>query len=332
MTPKEELLFLDRETVRACVAGVDPVEVVESVLRSHAAGRTTLPAEGYLPWENDQGAYCRSIAMLGAVDGERGPTYGIKLINAAVSNPSIGLDRAGGCGFLFDPRTARPVVLAEAAYLSGLRTAAYTMASLRHLGPAGFDAVSFIGTGAQARVHAELLARYFPAVRDLHVFDTERSRAEAFTGASGHTVHVHDTAEAAVRASHVLVTLTTVDDGYIPHDWFRPGSFVAHVSLDDLLPEVFFKSEALFVDDLELIRENPRRVLGALLADGDVPVTGSLGGVLTGAVAPVRPRDGVVVSNPFGMAVLDVGLLAEVAAHARSAGLGTTLDLLGAAR
>lgn len=45
-----------------------------------------------------------------------------------------------------------------------------------------------------------------------------------------------------------------------------------------------------------------------------------------------RPGTGVVVSNPFGMAVLDVGLLARVYARAAADGHGTRLDLLGADR
>ncbi|QES47482.1 ornithine cyclodeaminase [Streptomyces venezuelae] len=353
----EQLLFLDRAAVRACAAGIDPVTAVEDVLRAHAAGRTELPAEGYLPWTNSQEAYCRSIAMLGSVGGAdpAAPTaYGMKLINAATSNPAAGRDRAGGVSFLFDPETARPAVLAEAAYLSALRTGAYTMSSLRHLGPEHFEAVSLIGCGAQARTHAELLARYFPAVRALHVHDLLPERAAAFAAWAGQrglpfTVTPYARAAEAAAASTVVVTLTITDTGYLAPEDLRPGTFVAHVSLDDLLPEVFDRAQALYVDDVELIRENPRRVLGRLLGEGRVlapggatkpagaqpgatVIRGSLGEVLTGAVPAERPGDGIVVSNPFGMAVLDVGLLARVYARAAAEGLGTRLDLLGADR
>ncbi|MCA6095627.1 ornithine cyclodeaminase family protein [Streptomyces sp. SCA3-4] len=346
-TPPEGLLFLDRAAVRACAGSIDPVEAVESVLRAHAAGRTELPPEGYLPWANSQGAYCRSLAMLGAVGGPDGTAYGMKLINAATSNPAQGRDRAGGCGFLFDPETARPVVLAEAAYLSALRTAAYTMSSLRHLGPPAFDEVTLIGCGAQARTHAELLARYFPAVRALHVHDLLPERTAAFADWVGErglpfTVTAHEHAERAAAASPVVITVTVSDTGYLGAAALRPGSFVAHVSLDDLLPEVFDRAEAVYVDDVTLVRENPRRVLGRLMAEGRVlppgagertdgatVVRGTLGDVLTGAVPARRPERGVVVSNPFGMAVLDVGLLARVFARATADGLGTRIDLLG---
>ncbi|MFB6888199.1 hypothetical protein ACFCX4_02655 [Kitasatospora sp. NPDC056327] len=348
--PSEGLLFLDRAAVRACAGTIDPVEAVESVLRAHAAGHTGLPAEGYLPWTNAEGAYCRSIAMLGAVGGPGSTAYGMKLINAATSNPGLGRERAGGCTFLFDPETARPVVLAEAAYLSALRTAAYTMSSLRHLGPPEFAEVTLIGCGAQARSHAELLARYFPAVRALHVHDLLPARTAAFADwvrASGlpFTVTAHERPERAAAASPVVITVTVSDAGYLDASALRPGSFVAHVSLDDLRPDVFDRAEAVFVDDVTLVRENPRRVLGRLMAEGRVlppgagagadgatVLSGTLGDVLTGTVPARRPGRGVVVSNPFGMAVLDVGLLERVFARASAEGLGTRLDLIGADR
>ena len=49
--------------------------------------------------------------------------------------------------------------------------------------------------------------------------------------------------------------------------------------------------------------------------------------VLVGRVPAIRPGDGVVVSNPFGLGVLDVGLLAAVEAGAVRRGLATVLDL-----
>jgi N-[(2S)-2-amino-2-carboxyethyl]-L-glutamate dehydrogenase len=51
--------------------------------------------------------------MQGGLTGER-PIYGMMLINASVSNPAKGMERAGGLSFLFDPETARPVMIAEA--------------------------------------------------------------------------------------------------------------------------------------------------------------------------------------------------------------------------
>lgn len=346
----EALLFLDRETVLACAAGIDLCAVVERVLRRHAEGRTLIPPEGYLSWRNSEGAYCRSLALLGAVDNDdRRTDYGVKLINAATSNPAHGLERAAGIGLLFDPETARPTVLAEAGWLSAARTAAYTMVSLKHLGPATWDALSVIGCGTLARAHLDLLVREFPSAGEVHVHDRDPARAHALAQwaarrRDGPRVHVHEDTEKAVRAAPVVITTTTSESPYIPAHWLAPGTFVAHVSLDDLMPEVFDTAQAVYVDDVALVMSNSRRVLGGLMQEGAIlppqadaepgdatragrRLNGTLGQVLAGEIRAVRPSSGHVVSNPFGMSALDVGLLGEVRRVAALEGRGRRLEL-----
>lgn len=330
-----ELRVLDRHTVERCVAEFDPLGAVESVLRSHATGSTVLPPEAYMEWNNQAGAYCRSVAMPGGIPGRDGPVYGMKIINAAVSNPRAGLDRAGGVIMLFDPETARPYLMADAGYLSALRTAAYTLLSLRHLGPQAPESISLIGCGALARQHLRLLARYHPETIAAHVYDLDPGRAQllaewAATGTPGLNVVPCPTARQAVAASNVVVTLTTSRQPYIQADWLQPGCFVAHVSLDDLTESAFLQAEAVFVDDATLIRDNPRRILGRLMAEGKVGnIAGTLGEVLVGTRPAVRLHDGIVVSNPFGMSILDIALLEQVARTADEAGYNRRLRIFG---
>ncbi|MEU4796611.1 ornithine cyclodeaminase [Streptomyces sp. NPDC023327] len=341
----EQLLFLDREAVLACLARVDVCAETTKVLCRHAEGRVELPPEGYLPWVNGEGAYCRSLAMLGAVETDGGPPLrGMKLINAATSNPSHGRERAAGLMMLFDPETARPRVLAEAGWLSATRTAAYTMVSLRHLGPERWETTAFLGCGMLARVHVGLLAATFPHATRVHLYDTEPRRAEELAGwirerHPDFTVRVEPEARQAVAAARVVVTTTTADRGYLPAAWLAPGTFVAHVSLADLLPDAFLAAQAVFVDDVALVADNPRRILGRLMREGRITdrpakdgdparvLDGTLGQVLVGERPPVRPSTSHVISNPFGMAVLDVGLLGAVHDAAVGLGLGRSLTL-----
>ncbi|MBF8171999.1 ornithine cyclodeaminase [Streptomyces olivaceus] len=343
--PQENLLFLDRESVLTCLDGIDPVGAITQVLRDQAADRTEIPSEGYLSWRNGEDAYSRAIAMLGALHRPEGSVYGMKLINASVSNPARGMERAGGLSFVFDPETARPKLIAEAGYLSAVRTAAYTMASLQALGPAEWDGMTLIGAGTLARAHLDLLARAFPGVHRVVVHDVSAERAGelarwAADRHPGLKVTVSDSAARAVAATSVVVTVTTSDTPYIPAAWITPGTFLAHVSLADFTEEVYAGAEAVYGDDLDLIEENPRRIMGRLMAegkllrpgaDGERPgrrVDGTLGEVLLGRVPAVRPEKGYVLSNPFGMSILDVGLIDAVHRRAEQLGLGQRLTLL----
>lgn len=255
----EQLLFLDRRAVLERLDQLDPGTVVADALCRHANGQTRLPSESYLPWTNSEGNYCRSIAMLGAIFDEQGrPVVGAKLINASTSNPVRGRERAGGVSLVFDAETVRPRVLAEAGWLSAVRTATYTVLSLQHLGPRHWNAASVLGCGTLARAHIDLVVRAFPEVTTVYLYDLARSRADCL---AEWVVQQHPrvipsiqrNARDAVGAVPVVVTVTTSNQGYVPAYWLQPGTFVAHVSLDDLLPDVFATAQGLFVDDVDLV-------------------------------------------------------------------------------
>ncbi|KRV48642.1 hypothetical protein AQ490_24205 [Wenjunlia vitaminophila] len=349
----DEVLFLDRSGVRAAMAQVDPCATVERVLRHHARGRVTRSPGGSLSWTNGADGRCHARATLGAVEADTDPAVlGVTLASASSDDPARGRERAGGMGVLLDAGTARPRLLAETGWLGVARTAAYTAVSVRHLGPAQWDAVSLVGCGTVARAHLELLAREFPRAIRVHLHDQVDARARTLADwVSRHhprmTPEVHDTPERAVRAAPVVLTTATAGHGYLPASWLRPGTFVAHVCPDALLPDAFPTAQGLFVDDVELVADDPH-VLGRLLRNGEVaagrtaggaqgrraggpgaprPLDGTLGQVLVGERPAIRPTVGHVISNPIGMTALDLGLLDELHRAATTHGHGRRLTL-----
>ncbi|GAB3329574.1 ornithine cyclodeaminase [Micromonospora halotolerans] len=340
LTGAGTVTVLSQDDVRSCLREVDPVDVVRATLVDHDRGRCLLPAEAYLRWENSQGAYTRSIGMPGAVRSTR-PSYGMKIINASVSNPAVGLDRAGGIGLCFDAETARITTIMEAGLLSAVRTAAVSAVGVDAAGYSSAGSLTIVGCGAQGRMHAALLTRRLPDLRAVSLFDRSPEAAHrlaATLGRDGLRVTVHTDARDAVAAGEIAIFTTTVDEGYVEPDWLRPGALVVNVSLGDLTDATFLDAAALYVDDLDLVAENPRRPLGRLMAAGLVArpddsgstarrIDATLGGLLTGRYAALGVAAPHVVLNPFGMGVLDVALYAAVAAHARRTGVGSPVSL-----
>lgn len=325
--------MLSHGDVEAAARGVDPVAVVADTLAAHARGATTLPDEAYLPWQTASGASARSLALPGAVWGDR-PAVGLKVINSSLDNPSRGLPRAAGWTFLFDPDTARPVAMLSAAWISATRTAAYTVLSARLLAAPDVSRVAILGCGALAEAHLRLLAdEYSAATWVLHDLDPARARTLA---AHHQRTEVADDPRTAVDGAGLVVCTTTTTTGYLALDWFAPGALIAHVSLDDVLPEVVLGADLLVVDDHGLVAADDRRVLGRMIRDGRVcgpgeavPGARAVDATLADVVAgthPGRARDtDVVLSNPFGMGVLDVALAAAVRDAAEALDLGFVL-------
>lgn len=329
------VLVLSRADVRRCLASIDPVEVVRRTLADHDRGESLLPAEAYLRWENSQGAYTRSIGMPGAV----GPHHGMKIINASVSNPAAGLERAGGLGLCFDAETARVTSIMEAGLLSAVRTAAVSAVGVDATGYAGAGSLAIVGCGAQGRMHAALLTRRLPALRAVSLYDRDPAvayRLADLLSRDDLEVTVHSSARDAVAAGEIAVFTTTADTGYVTPDWARPGALLVNVSLGDLADETFLDAAALYVDDLDLVADNPRRPLGRLMGAGLItrpseatakPIDATLGGLLTGRYTSLGTAGPHVVLNPFGMGVLDVALYGAIAARARHWGVGSLVDL-----
>jgi ornithine cyclodeaminase len=333
--------YLPRADVMTACAQIDAVQVVRGVLELHAEGRTTLPEEAYLAWQTSARTPARCLALPGAV-WDQEAALGLKVINSSVANPDRGMPRAQGLTLLFDRETARPVALMEAAYISALRTAAYTALSIELLA-ARTETIALIGCGALGESHARLLSQRLPPSRFLlHDLDEgRRDRLVARLAADGVRAEGARTARAAISQSDIVVTATTATVGYVEFDWLRAGALIAHVSLDDVKAEVAERADLLIVDDWNLVRDDSRRLLGRMYragriaapADDDAaPVTGrrvdaTLASVVTGRHQGRGSKQQIVLSNPFGMGILDIAIAAEVLRAASRQGLGLELPV-----
>lgn len=330
--------FLSRADVLDCLRDVDVIAVVKAALADHHAGRTLRPGEAYLAWENDEGAYSRSIGMPGALLPGH---FGMKIINASVSNPARGLERAGGLGLCFDAQTARVTTAMEAGLLSAARTAAVSAIAAEVTGYTAAESIGVIGCGTQARFHLSLFLHRWSSVRRVVLHDHKPEVADGLAEWCaerwpGIVVTTVDTPAAAMAHADIVVFLTTSSMGYVPRAWINQGSLLVNTSLGDLTDEVFLGCHSLYVDDVQLITENPRRPLGRLIAAGEVApqyeptrpsITTTLGEMIAGGRTAAPPESGYVVANPFGLGVLDVALYHEVAQRARHEDVGVELSL-----
>ncbi|GGV90910.1 ornithine cyclodeaminase [Streptomyces massasporeus] len=340
--PMSDLFYLTRADVAQALSHIDPVAVAADVLRAHARGETVVPDEGYLGWTTADGHSARSLNMPGLVGGQE-PVVGTKIINASLGNTARGIPRADGLTFLFDPETAHPYAMMDAALISATRTAAVSAVAVG-LRTRPVLRLAFLGCGAQADAHLGLLLPRLGDLTELALYDQQPVAAAAFAEkhraaaeAVGVRLTVAATAQEAVRGSDVVVPLTTVTKGYIRAEWLLPTATVVHVSLDDLLAEVVLGAAQVVVDDWQLVRTDPRRLLGRMYREGllygqDEPepgqpakrVDGTLGELLL-KETPLADGDGVTVVNPFGMSVQDVALAHRVFTAATELGIGSRL-------
>lgn len=337
----EKILYLKTSDVAKICADLDPLKFVAEALRQHTAGKARVGEEGTIRWSPAEGHAARTLNMPGIIADS---VVGTKIINANTGNPDRGLPRADGLTLLFDPSTARPSAILQAAEISALRTAAVsTLAALR-LRNGSENVLALLGAGRIAETHAVLMAKHL-GIGSVLIYDQIPERAKALAEklrAMDGLFQQVMTAEVdrAVSNADVVVTATTTTTAYVPYNWITPGSVVINVSLDDIEAEAYLKSDLLYVDDWDLITADTQRLLGHLAREGKVGgpaesapgairnVTGTIGQLLTGD-CPGRDSAGqTALVNPFGMAIEDLAVAQAVYAAAVERGLGTLLDRL----
>ena len=122
------------------------IDAVEEMFRAY--GSTSAPARSHL----DVGTGDLLVMPAWAEHG-----VGVKLVTVSPSNPEAGLPFVNGIYVLFDRATLQPVMVADAAVLTGIRTAAVSGVATRHLARSDSTRLVIFGAGIQARHHLEAM-------------------------------------------------------------------------------------------------------------------------------------------------------------------------------
>lgn len=343
---EDRILYLNRNDVEIACDTIDPVAVMRDVFKMHASGQVILPDEAYLSWTNGQDESVRSLNMPAYIGGSLN-IAGTKIINGNIANPSHGLPRASGLTLLFDTTSVRVNCIMEGAYLSSLRTASVTLLSAELFKGQEIEHAAILGAGVLARAHIEMLAKRLPHLRLISILDLDRKRIATLKEALASVLQAHEielvetsTAESAIRDAQLIVPVTTTTTGYIQFDWLEPGSILVNISLDDPLPEVVFKADKVVVDDWNLVKNDPRRLIGRMYRAGQIigpnesaenqphmrRIDAQLGEIVLGTRSGREHLDDIILVNPFGLAIEDIALAAHVYRAALKQNMGVWLE------
>jgi len=322
---------------------IDSVALVRDVFHLHGSSETVLPDEAYLNWKTVRNESVRSLNMPGYVGGSF-RVAGTKIINSNPENPKRGHPRASGLTLLFDRDTVRVICIMDGGYISALRTASVSVLSISHLAEQSVHSLAVIGAGVIGRSHIELAAKTLPCLERVILFDNDSMAVEGLSRVlegvmiRSVAIEVSKSAEEAVRSADVIIPTTTATTGYIRYEWLKPGSVVINVSLDDLLPDVFLKSDLLFVDDWNLVKTDCRRVLGKIYRQGLIVgpdetmvtagtrrVDGEISDLVLGRHPGRTNSKQIIIVNPFGLAIEDIAFASRIFEIACLRGIGIRL-------
>lgn len=289
----------------------DIVEVVEATYRLHGAGRSVNPPSSFMRFPDRPTS--RIIALPASLGGET-RVDGLKWISSFPTNVASGIPRASAVLVLNDHDTGYPFACMESSIVSASRTAASAASAADRLsrGRPRPARVGFVGAGLIARYIHTYLEGTGWSFDEIGVHDVSTDSAAGFrlyleqSGAVGR-VTVHQSAEALIRCSDLIVFATVADRPHIGDpSWFHHNPVVLHVSLRDLAPQILLTATNI-VDDIDhCLRAATSAHLTEQLTGNRDFVHGTLDDVMAGRVT--SPADRPVVFSPFGLGVLDLAV------------------------
>jgi ornithine cyclodeaminase/alanine dehydrogenase-like protein (mu-crystallin family) len=269
----------------------DLIPAMEKALIDFSSGKATQPVRSVIKVDPPGG-------FLGLMPALTPDGLGLKAVTFYPSNAQRGIPTHMATIFLVDPETGAPLAVIDGRLITEMRTAAVSGAATKLLAPPDAKVLAILGSGVQARSHAEAL-RLVRDFKEIYVWSPRREHAERFAKEIGAKAM---SAEEAVRGADVIVTATNSKMPILRGAWLKPGCHVNAVGacrpdwreLDDEA-----MANVVFVDSRE----------GALKESGDVILSGAkiyaeLGEALADKVPPRRSE--TTIFKSLGMAVEDI--------------------------
>jgi len=264
----------------------------------------------------------------------------VKVASVYPENPARGLATIHGVVALLDAKTGVPLVLMDAAYLTGARTGAASGAATDALASPTARSLAVFGTGFQARFQVEAVACVRPLER-VQVYSPDQERCERFVAqlrerfrSAGREVEVAaaTSARQAASGAEVVCVATSSSEPVFEARDLAQGAHVNGVGSYRLdmreTPADFVRAARVVVDSREAARAEAGDLLPGVeagdLAWEDLP---ELGEVLAG-VAPGRRSSGDwTFFKSVGLPVQDCAAAALVYRRALDLDLGVRLSL-----
>ncbi|WP_330479512.1 ornithine cyclodeaminase family protein [Streptomyces platensis] len=328
------MLVLGRSQVEALLEMDALIDALASAMTDLSAGRASAPDRVAVTVPERDG-------FLAAMPGHV-PSADVlmsKLVSVFPQNGGTPVPTHQALIVAFDPHTGEPTALLDGTAITAARTAAGSALSARLLAREDASVLAVLGTGAQARSHAEAMCRVRP-IRQIRVAGRDRTKAAALADELAAALQIPVEAAAtwaeALDGADIAAATTHSVEPVIRRSWLTPGVHVTSVGFNPDGREI---DDATVAEALVCV-ESRQAALAPFpagsndllrpLRDGVITeghVHAELGELLAGN-KPGRSSDQqITLYKSVGVAVQDAAAAALVVAAARERSVGAEIGL-----
>lgn len=287
----DSLPFFNEAQIAGVLEWAPLIDTMERALISLSAGEVEQPVRQMVPVPGRDAI----IAAMPAV----GEAMAVKVVTLFHENAGTGLPTHQAVIMVFDIANGTPLAVMDGRLITEMRTAAASAAAVRALAVETPKVVTIMGSGVQARAHAQALATVRP-LGELRLWSRTETSGYAAAADIG-AVFVAD-AEQAVRGADIVACTTSATEPVLMGDWLKPGAFVTAVGwnghngreLDDVAMD-----NTVIVEEIATAQNQAGNIRGS-----DCDIFAEIGEIFTGKKT-VR-GDATVIYDSVGVAILDV--------------------------
>jgi ornithine cyclodeaminase/alanine dehydrogenase-like protein (mu-crystallin family) len=214
----DNLPFFNEAAIEGVLEWAPLIDTMERAMIALSAGEVEQPVRQMVPVPGHDAI----IAAMPAV----GEAMAVKVVTLFHENAGTDLPTHQAVIMVFDKDNGSPLAVMDGRLITEMRTAAGSAAAARKLAVETPEVVAIMGSGVQARAHADALATVRPWT-ELRLWSRTEASGRAAADEIG-AVFVPD-AEQAVRDADIVACTTSATEPILMGDWLKPGAFVAAV-------------------------------------------------------------------------------------------------------
>jgi ornithine cyclodeaminase len=322
------MLVLSRRDVEAALDPDRLVDAVAAAMAELSAGRASVPGRTGAEVPEVGGvliAMPAHLPLAGALTA--------KLVALFPQNAARGIPTHRAIIAAFDPETGTPEAVMDGEVVTAMRTAAGSALSARLLAREDAAVLAVLGTGVQARAHAEAVRRVRP-IREVRVAGRDSAKAAAFAEELGAVPA--ESYEDAIAGADIVCACTHSPEPVVLGAWLSPGMHVTSVGVNPAGRELDADAmaRALVVVESRTAAVEPFPVgsndLAWAIRDGVFGpdhIHAEIGELVAGTKPGRTDPDQITVYKSVGVAAQDAAAAALVLETARERGLGTPVEI-----
>jgi alanine dehydrogenase len=261
-----------------------------------------------------------------------------KLVTLFPGNATTNLPTHQAVLIVFDAHTGRPMALLDGTSITTARTAAGSALSVELLASPDAEVLAILGSGVQARAHAEAVVRVRPIQR-IRIAARNRERAAALAADLQAQLNLSVTATdytPACSGAQVICAATHSAEPVVRRDLVDPGTHITSVGYNTAGREVDSATVAaavVVVESRDAVLAPPPAGSNDLLTPlaegliGAEHIHAEIGELLAGRRPGRTSPEQITLYKSVGVAAQDVAAAGLVLAAARASGVGVDIEI-----